>query len=644
MAVDAAELVIVDYEPLAPLVDPREAAQDEVLLHPSAGTNTCVAMEGDFSELFFADCEVVVQLEMIHQRMAPCPIEPRAATATWEHGRLTYWASTAEPHGLRSRLAQVLGLDERQVRVLAPEVGGAFGAKGGDYPEELVVGAVARRLGRPVKWVETRSDSMVGLYHGRALVQRVELGGLRDGSLLAYRIDALQDSGAYPTWAPLLVGRARVLASGAYAIPRIESRGRAVVTSTTPVSTLRGAGRPEANIAIERAVDSFAAEIGMDPAAVRAKNLIPAETFPHTTATGSVYDSGDYHGLLNRVLASGDYEALREEQSQRRAAGDPLLLGVGLGLYVEISDAEPLGEYAAIEIAADGRAIVSTGASPHGQGHETVFAQLVASRLGMPMDLVEVCYGDTDRVPVGIGSFSSRTAQAGGSAIHRVSLEVLSQAQRLVADVFEVDEQDVSPSVAHGGLVVAGSPTLRMTWQELAEAASARGTTLAAERFPVSEQTPAWPSGATLAVIDIDSETGVVTLRSLVTCDDVGRVLNPLIVAGQIHGGLALGVSHALVEEFIYDEWGNPLTGNFGDYAVITADRVPRYILEHISTPSPGNDLGAKGVGEAGTVGAPAAILNAVVDALSHLGVKHLSPPATPERVLNAIHEVRGNL
>jgi carbon-monoxide dehydrogenase large subunit len=643
-AVDAAELVEIDYDPLDVVIDPRAAARDETLLFPQAGTNTCMELPSPASPDLFDGCEVVVGLSMTHQRMAACPIEPRCAAADWsDDGRLTFWASTQAPHRLRDQLAGALGLAPGRVRVVVGEVGGAFGAKGGNYREEVVLGWLARRLGRPLAWTETRSQSMVGMYHGRALVQDLELGGRRDGTLLAYRLGVIQDAGAYPQFGGALVRRARALACGVYQIPRVECGGRAVVTNTTPIGPVRGAGRPEANIAIERAIDRFAAEIGMDPAEVRRRNLVPASAFPHTTATGTTYDSGDYQALLESVLAAGGYRELRAEQARRRAAGDSVLLGVGLGMFVEVADPLGSGEYGAVEITADGGALVRTGSSAHGQGHQTTWAQIVADRLGIPMERVEVRSGDTDQVPAGIGTFGSRSAQAGGGAVRRCSALVLEQARRLAADLEEADPADIVLDRAAGTLHLAGSPERGHTWAELAKQAAASRTALRAEVLPGDPQAspPAWPSGAVLAAVEVESETGVVRVRSLVTCDDVGRVLNPLLLAGQVHGGLALGVAHALLEEFVYDEDGNPKTANFGDYGVITADALPRYELHEVVTPAPGNELGVKGAGEAGTVGAPAAILNAVVDALGHLGVRHIDPPATPEKVLRVLREAR---
>jgi aerobic carbon-monoxide dehydrogenase large subunit len=645
LAVDAAELVEIDYDPLEAVVSAPQAAADRVLLFQEAGTNTCMRLEDDEDPGLFDGCEVVVELSMTHPRLAACPIEPRCAAAAWtEDGRLTFWASTQAPHRLRANLARALGLEPERVRVVVGEVGGAFGAKNGSSREEVMVGWLARRLGRPLRWVEARSDSMVGMHHGRGLAQRVWLGGRRDGSLLAYRIRVLQDAGAYPLFAGALVHRARVLASGVYAIGRVECSGSAVVTNATPTGPVRGAGRPEANIVIERAVDRFAAEIGMDPAEVRRRNLVHRDAFPWTTPTGTVYDSGDYQALLDSVVEAGGYAELRAEQARRRRAGDPVALGVGLGMFVEVADGVGGGEYGAVEITASGGAIVRSGASPHGQGHRTAWAQVASDRLGIPMDRIEVRSGDTDEVPAGIGTFASRSAQAGGSAVRRASVEVVERARRLAADLLEVDPEDVVLDRAAGRLHLAGLPERGHSWAELAAAAAERGQRLAFEVRPGGDGAPgpAWPSGAVLAAVEVDTETGEVRIDRLVSCDDAGHLLNPLLVRGQVHGALALGVAHALFEEFSYDEDGNPKTANFGDYAVISADVLPRYRVLEVESPATGNELGVKGVGEAGTVGTPAAILNAVVDALAPLGVRDLALPATPERVLRAIAEAHG--
>jgi aerobic carbon-monoxide dehydrogenase large subunit len=371
---------------------------------------------------------------------------------------------------------------------------------------------------------------------------------------------------------------------------------------------------------------------------------VPRDAFPWTTPTGTVYDSGDYQALLDSVIEAEGYAELRAEQARRRRAGDPVALGVGLGMFVEVADGVDGGEYGAVEITAHGGAIVRSGASPHGQGHRTTWAQVASDRLGIPMDRIEVRSGDTDDVPAGIGTFASRSAQAGGSAVHRAAVEVVGQARRLAAELLEADPEDVVLERGAGRLHLAGLPERGHTWAELAAAAADRGDGLAFEVRPGGDGAPgpAWPSGAVLAAVEVDTETGEVRIERLVSCDDAGRLLNPLLVRGQVHGALALGVAHALLEEFSYDEDGNPKTANFGDYAVITADVLPRYQLREIESPATGNELGVKGVGEAGTVGTPAAVLNAVVDALAHLGVRDLELPATPERVLRAVTEASG--
>jgi aerobic carbon-monoxide dehydrogenase large subunit len=377
---------------------------------------------------------------------------------------------------------------------------------------------------------------------------------------------------------------------------------------------------------------------------VHRHNLVPRDAFPWTTPTGTAYDSGDYPALLDSVMEAGGYAQLREEQARRRRAGDPVALGAGIGMFVEVADGVGGGEYGAVEITAGGGAIVRSGASPHGQGHRTAWAQLACDRLGIPMDRIEVRSGDTDEIPTGIGTFASRSAQAGGAAVHRAAVEVVGQARRLAAELLEADPADVVLDRASGRLHLTGGPERGHTWEELAAAAAARGTALAFEVRPGGDGAPgpSWPSGAVLAAVEVDTETGEVRIDKLVSCDDAGHLLNPLLVRGQLHGALALGVAHALFEELTYDEDGNPKTANFGDYAVITADVLPRYQLHEIASPASGNQLGVKGVGEAGTVGTPAAILNAVVDALAHLGVRHLELPATPERVLRAIVEATG--
>ena len=638
--VDAAELVAVDYDWLEPVAGVEAADEGTVLLFPEAGSNVAFRAEEPRPDpALFDGCEVVVRQRQVIQRLAPCPLEGRAAAAAWgEDGRLTFWVSTQAPHRVRDALARALGVPPARVRVRCPEVGGAFGSKGSPYPEELLLAWLARRVGRPLRWVETRSESMLGLTHGRAQVQQVALGGRRDGTLLAYRLQVLQDCGAYPRFAAFLPSRARQLASGAYAIPRVEAGGRSLVTTTVPVGPYRGAGRPEATMAIERAVDLFAAEVGMDPAELRRRNLVAGDAFPWTTATGTVYDSGDYRRALELALEVGGYAGARAEQASRRAAGGPRQLGVGLSSYVEVSGGGPGGEYGAVEVTAAGGALVRTGSSASGQGHRTTWAMLASEQLGIPVERIEVVAGDTDRVARGTGTMGSRSAQTGGLAVHRAATAVVRKARELAARLLEASPDDVVLDPAAGRFHLAGAPAVGRSWAELAGAAG-DGELAAEASLDATE--PTFPFGAYLAVVEVDLDTGLVRLRRLVGVDDAGRLLNPLLARGQLHGGIAQGVGQALFEEFRYDDRANPLTGSLPAYGLPGAPELPAFELVELETPTPVNELGVKGLGEAGAIGAPPAVLNAVVDALAPLGVRHLDMPATPERVWRAIAAAR---
>ena len=638
--VDAAELVAVDYDWLEPVAGVETADEGTVLLFPEAGSNVAFRAEEPRPDpALFDGCEVVVRQRQVVQRLAPCPLEGRAAAAAWgEDGRLTFWVSTQAPHRVRDALARALGVPPARVRVRCPEVGGAFGSKGSPYPEELLLAWLARRVGRPLRWVETRSESMLGLTHGRAQVQQVALGGRRDGTLLAYRLQVLQDCGAYPRFAAFLPSRARQLASGAYAIPRVEAGGRSLVTTTVPVGPYRGAGRPEATMAIERAVDLFAAEVGMDPAELRRRNLVAGDAFPWTTATGTVYDSGDYRRALELALEVGGYAGARAEQASRRAAGGPRQLGVGLSSYVEVSGGGPGGEYGAVEVTPAGGGLVRTGSSASGQGHRTTWAMLASEQLGIPVERIEVVAGDTDRVARGTGTMGSRSAQTGGLAVHRAATAVVRKARELAARLLEASPDDVVLDPAAGRFHLAGAPAVGRSWAELA-AAAGDGELAAEASLDATE--PTFPSGAYLAVVEVDLDTGLVRLRRLVGVDDAGRLLNPLLARGQLHGGIAQGVGQALFEEFRYDDRANPLTGSLPAYGLPGAPELPAFELVELETPTPVNELGVKGLGEAGAIGAPPAVLNAVVDALAPLGVRHLDMPATPERVWRAIAAAR---
>jgi aerobic carbon-monoxide dehydrogenase large subunit len=639
-AVDAAERVEVDYEPLVPVVDPADALEDAVLLFPDAGTNVVTSIGEPGEGPLFDGCEVVVRQRVVNQRVAPCPMEVRASAAVpGPDGRLTYYASTQAPFTMREELAKTLGLDESQIRVISPDVGGGFGAKAVPYPEELLVGWLARRLSRPVRWTETRSESMLGLGHGRGQIQYITIGGSRDGKVAAYYVEVVQDSGAYPQIGALLPDLTKKMLTGTYDIPRAGFFSRSVVTNTTPLTAYRGAGRPEATAAIERSMDLFAAEIGMDPADVRRVNLVGADQFPFTTATGTVYDIGDYHRALDLLLEAGGYADLRKEQAERRRSGATSQLGLGLSIYVEITNGVEEAEFSSVEVRPDGKAVVKTGTSAHGQGHATAWSMLVAEKLGISVDDVEFVQSDTDVVKSGIGTFGSRSLQSGGIATRRAATQVLDMAKDLAADMFEASPEDVVVDPAGRGLHVAGVPSAAKSWAELAGVATEKGTPLLAEvDYEFSGET--YPFGAHLAVVDVDTETGKAVLRRMVAVDDAGRILNPLLADGQVHGGLAQGIAQALLEEFRYDDDGNPLTTNFADYTFISAPELPSFECVRMETPTPRNELGAKGIGESGTIGSTPAAHNAVVDALAHLGVRHVDMPTTPERVWRAMKAV----
>ena len=638
---DAADLVVIDYEPLEVLVDLEQAMASTTLLYPAAGSNVAVdstvwGMPDVTGDDFFSDCDVVVKGRFVNQRLAPCPLEVRGSAVAWVDGRLFQWISTQHAQGVRDQINKSDA--SSNVRVMTPDVGGGFGAKISAYPEEIVLGRVAQAVGRPLRWRETRSESMLSLGHGRAQLQYVTIGGTRDGKVLAYRLEAIQDSGAFvDVGAVLAPACTRPMSSGVYAIPRIECRTKSVVTNTTPIVAYRGAGRPEATAAIERAMDMFAAEIGMDAAEVRRKNLIPRFMEPHTTAIGQAYDVGDYEVALDKVLDASKYSELRTEQATRRQRGDRHQLGIGVSVYVEITSGGTNHEDARIEVLPDGRAIVYTGTSPHGQGHVTAWSMIASEHTGIPMDKIDVVWGDTDIIPDGLGTYGSRSLQLGGAAVHQTAQKLVELARSVAASMLEAAEADVVLDTSRGAFHVAGTPAVAVTWAELATRRAAEGGLAISDRFTSGGAT--FPFGAHVAVVEVDTETGKVTHLKQVACDDAGTVLNPLLLEGQIHGGIAQGSAQALLEEFVYDEDGNPKTGNLAEYAFISAVEAPRIELVPMETPTPRNPLGAKGVGESGTIGSTPAVQSAVVDAVSHLGVRHIDMPTTPERVWRAINQ-----
>jgi carbon-monoxide dehydrogenase large subunit len=640
---DAAELVDVEYDPLPVVVDPAEAARDEVLLFEQAGTNTCLARPRATSdEELFSDCKVVVQGVMTSQRIAACPIEPRShAASVEEDGRLTLWLSTQTPHQDRDVLARVLGLEPGRVRVVAPDVGGGFGGKGSDV-EDMLVAYLASKTGRPVRWTETRSEHMVAMHHGRAQRIDFKLGSDREGRIKALRLSLLQDAGAYPGIGALLPMLTGLMASGVYDIPKIEVAVQAVVTNTTPVSAVRGAGRPEATQAVERAVDTLAAELGVDPAEVRRRNFIATNDWPVTTAAGATYDIGDYGRALDLALDRAGYTELRERQAELRRQGAAKQLGIGLSTYVEITNGVRETEFGAVEITADGEAVVRTGSFSHGQGHETTFAQIAADRLGLPIEKITVLKGDTDAVARGTGTYGSKSTQIGGAAADKASKELVELAKRLAAEELEASVQDMVLDLGAGRFHVAGAPEPGLTWSELAGRLN-EGDRLGELRAKTDfrAEAPSFPFGAHLAVVEVDTETGAVGLERLVAVDDAGRIINPLVVDGQVHGGVAAGVAQALYEEIAYDEDGNPLSANLVSYCMPAAPELPMFERVEMETPTPLNPLGAKGIGEAGTIGSTPAVHNAVIDALAPFGVRQVEMPLHGERVWRAIREAQ---
>lgn len=640
--VDAAELVVVDYEELPLVLDPGDAIADGApVLFDEAGTNVVIDFPaGSELDEFLTGAEVVVELDFRSPRMAPCPLEPRATVARWDtvdgRARLTQWSSTQGAHATRDGLAAACGLDPDQVRVICPDVGGGFGAKNGNYPEDIVCALIARRLDRPVRWAETRSESMLGLVHGRAQDFRCVLGGRADGTITHYSLGITQDAGAYPTIGAILPRLTRLMATGVYDIPNVRVDARSVVTNTMPVGAFRGAGRPEAAHAIERMVDVFAQRLALDPVEVRRRNFHLPDAFPLTTPTGAAMDTGDYAAALDRVLEAVDYPTLREEQAARRAdrrAGSHL--GIGLSTYVEITN--PLGnqEYGSLEVFPDGTALVLTGSSSHGQGHHTAFAQLASDRTGIPMDKITVRHGDTDEVPRGGGTGGSKSLQLGGSAVVLASDAVIDRAKSAAADLLEANPDDVVLDA--GRFHVAGTPTRGVEWAVVATWLATRNEPLRAEA-DFEPRGATFPFGAHVCVVEVDAETGRADIWRYVACDDAGTIINPLLVDGQVHGGVASGIALALWEEFVYDDAGNPITSNFMDYAIPSAAEFGLFERLPMETPTPRNPLGAKGIGESGTIGATPAVQNAIVDALAHLGVTHVDLPLLPGRVWSAMN------
>jgi len=640
---DAAELVMVEYESLPSVTDPVEAAKDEIVLYPDVGTNVClrVAPENPDPELF-SSSDVVVKGQLISQRLNGLPIEPRSTTAQFgEDGRLTVWISSQTPHQDKMVLGMLLGLDAEHVRVVAPDVGGGFGAKGLDV-EDAIVGWMARHTGKPIRWTETRSENMVAMHHGRAMVLGFEIGATREGVVQALRLDIVADSGAYPHLGAFLPNLTAMMSSGVYRIPKIETTIRSVVTNTTVTGPVRGAGRPEATQMLERAMDMLAAELSLDPAEVRRRNFIPNDAFPYTTASGASYDIGDYGGALELALEHAGYEELRREQATRRENGASHQIGIGLSTYVEVTNGISEEEFGAVEITAAGEAVVRTGSFSQGQGHETTFAQIVGERLGLPLEKITVIKGDTDIVPRGTGTYGSKSTQIGGVAAGQASEQVVEAGKRLAAAQLEANPEDMVLNVEEGRFHVTGAPQPSLSWGDLASKLDADGQLgeLSAEVDFKAAQ-PTFPFGAHLAVVDVDIETGAVRLDRIVAVDDAGRIINPLVAEGQVHGGVVAGIAQALYEELTYDSEGNPQNANLVTYYIPAASELPQIEVVGMETPTPINPLGVKGIGESGTIGATPAVHNAVIDALAPYGIRHIDMPVNGENVWRAIQAAR---
>jgi aerobic carbon-monoxide dehydrogenase large subunit len=638
-SVDAAELVDVDYDPLPSVTDPEEAVRDETVIYEGVGTNVCIHVppQSPDPELF-GSSEVVVKGKIVSQRLAACPIEPRSSAAQWgEDKRLTLWISSQTPHQDKMVLGMLLGLEPENVRVIAPDVGGGFGAKG-IAVEDVLVGWVARATGKPIRWTETRSENMVAMHHGRASHMEFEIGASREGKIDALRLNIVADAGAYPGIGAFLPNLTAMMACGVYEIPKVEIDVKAVVTNTTPIGPVRGAGRPEATQMLERAIDLLAAELSLDPAEVRRRNFIPNDAFPYMTPSGANYDIGDYGGALELALESADYEGLRREQASRRENGGTRELGIGLSAYVEVTNGISESEFGGVSITPTGEAIVRTGSFSQGQGHETTFAQIASERLGIPIEKITVSKGDTDVVPRGTGTYGSKSTQIGGVAAGQASEEVVEIGKRLAAAELEAAPEDMVLDVELGRFHVTGAPEPALSWVDLASRLESEGRLgeLSAEvDFQASQ--PTFPFGAHVAVVEVDTETGAVELRRMLAVDDAGRIINPLVAEGQVHGGVVAGIAQALYEELTYDSDGNPQNANLVTYGIPAATELPAIEVVGMETPTPINPLGVKGIGESGTIGATPAVHNAVIDALSPYGVRHIDMPVNGETVWRAI-------
>ncbi len=652
-AADGTELVIVDYEPLGAVTSIKEAtAENAPLLYDELGSNTVaeVPTEDDHQAIFDAAPHTET-IKLINNRCTAAPIETNACLADYGPAGLTVWASFQAPHHLRNRISAWLDIPQDQCRVITPDVGGGFGQKINFTPEFFVAPVLSKILNRPVKYSQTRSEAMTSMYHGRAQEQEVSVAFDNDGKIQALKVFASQDMGGYADGTgmgmPVLT---TAMSAGCYVIPNVSIAWRNVLTNTTPIAAYRGAGRPEATYLIERAMDHIAYKLDMDPTEVRRRNYIPKDSFPYPTHSElAVYDSGNFEGALDELLNIMDYQSLREEQAANRENLEKPLLGIGFSSWLEIAGFGPPGslegfghlgswESVQIRIQPDGSAIIYTGASPHGQGTVTTFAQIASEYLGIDYEKISVRHGDTATIPQGIGTMGSRQVAVGGEGVKNASLKIVENAKSIAAHKLEANPEDIE--VANGSLFVKGTPSKNLTWAEVATFSFQR-LELPEDMDPGSLDTTilqevpnfSFPSGAYACVIEIDRQTGDARIRDMYLVDDCGTVINPLLAEGQVHGGVAQGIAQALYEEFSYDENGQPTTATFIDYLMPGAPDLPSYKSGRINTPNPNNSLGAKGIGESGSVGTPPAVMNAVVDAVRHLGVTHIDMPATPQKI-----------
>ncbi|HEV2821326.1 MAG TPA: molybdopterin cofactor-binding domain-containing protein [Solirubrobacteraceae bacterium] len=662
--VDAAEEVFVEYESLPAVVDPRAALADGApLVHEDLGTNKAYefSLGGGDVEAGLAEADIVVEREIVNHRTSGAPIEPRGVIADYRAGSLTIHSSTQVPNFLRLFLSLLLGISEERIRAVAPEVGGGFGAKLQVYGEEVLLAYASRRMQRPIKWIETRSEHMQVSHHGRDQIATCRMGARSDGTITAFHVHITADFGAYlMLLSPVIPVLGAFVMGGCYAIPNVQTDITGVFTNKMATDAIRGAGRPEATHMVEVMMDQVAAEVGMSPPAIRRKNFIPKESFPAPVATGVIYDSGDYHGSLDKLMGKLDFEAFQAERAELRERG--IYRGIGLSTYTEICGLAPsrvvgpsglglqtgLWESAMVRVHISGAVTAYSGTSPHGQGHETGFAQIVADRLGVDPEVVEVIHGDTGIGPQGLGTYGSRSLSVGGEAIALATAKVAEKAKAIVAHQLEAAPEDIE--ISGDSFSVRGSPDRGMSLAEVAGAAYIPEN-LPEGMEPGLEETtfydPAnfvFPFGAHAAVVDVDGATGKVSVARYLAVDDCGPAINPMLIEGQVHGGITHGIGQALYEQVHYDDDGQLVTGTFVDYSLPSAAELPMFETDRTETPSPVNSLGVKGVGEAGTIAASAAVTNAVIDAIRPLGVTFMNMPHTPMRVWEAIEEAKGGV